>query len=163
MGRPPRERPKNTQDAKRSLGQGRIWIRRKGKGIWQVDGDDARGDFDRGQPAEERLGSAGSVTKEDTRSIADPGGCELAKKLRRLGNYTAEIFAVDMFASRGSPKERSSAKLTIVFPCFKVSGSNPGSRIEPGGRKDELGIRGFENSFGTARFADRFDAEDLLC
>ncbi len=96
-----RGRSKGKGDGHRGKGKGWIW----GKGIWQVDGEDNQGDYERNQP-EQKQGSSGSVTKEKAK-IIDEVGYELIKRPRRLGQYTPEIFAVGAGKMGDSGKELS--------------------------------------------------------
>ncbi len=82
-----------------SLGQGRIRRNReqgriRRKGIWQVDGDDAEGDFDRSQPGEEKPASKAA-------NVFDQDGYQVVKMHRVSGNCTPEIFAVGRLTDRG--------------------------------------------------------------
>ncbi len=63
----------------RNLEQGRIG---KGTGVLQVDGGDVQECFVWKQPEEEKSGSIGSVTKEDTGKIIDQDGYDLIQKPR---------------------------------------------------------------------------------
>ncbi len=64
-----------------------------GKGIWQVDDEDAQGDFDWDQPEKEK-------PTNKKANVADQDGYQVVKRNRTLGSYMPEIFAADRFTDR---------------------------------------------------------------
>ncbi len=74
-----------------------------GKGIWQVDGDEAQGDFNWNQQAEEQPRKETSVVGQD--------GNQVVKRSRALGNFMPGIFAVGEITKRGSKTVSGSAGL----------------------------------------------------
>ncbi len=89
--------------------------------------------FEWNQQEEEKLGSIGSVTKEDTRRIVDQEDYGSVKKPmnRILSNFMPEIFAVDRFKIGGSPTTTSTTRL-------------PGATQVPGFREERSQFRGWE-------------------
>jgi hypothetical protein len=98
----------------------------EGKGIWQVDADDAQGYFDWSQPEEEKPTS-------NEANVGDQDGHQAVKRNRVLGNYTPDIFTLDRLTDRkveigqiltGSTGSRIKASSTC---CSSVSACITGS------------------------------------
>ncbi len=100
VGHPARDCLKSEGDGEGALNRGYkgAWSKRgikgKGKGIWQVDGGEAQGDFDWKQQAEDLPGKEVSVVDQD--------GLQVVERSRMLVNFTPDIFAVDKLTHGGS-------------------------------------------------------------
>ena len=100
-----RKARKGKGDSHKGKGKGWSW----GKGIWQVDGEEPQGDWKWDQE-EEKPGSVHSVGNEKV-NIIDQDGYELVKRPRRLGQFMAEIFAVEAEGPGDiTPKELSKTR-----------------------------------------------------
>ncbi len=69
-------------------------LKGKGKGTWQIDGDEAPGDFDWSHPAKEQ------PHKETT--VVDQEGFQVVNRSHVSGNFMPDIFVVDRVTSRGT-------------------------------------------------------------
>ncbi len=91
----------------------------KGKGVWQVDRDEAHGGFEWDPQAEDQPRKEANVVDQEAH-VVDQEGHQVTIRSRVLGNFTPEIFAVDQLTHGGPPKAPIVCKFSAAYSRLTV-------------------------------------------